>query len=168
MSEAKDFLKALSENPEAAKMIRSTKEPTNIREAAELYAGIAKKTGISVSKETILEFLEKKEKVQQNITAKAESDVKVALSDDALDYVAGGGSAECQSTVNIGEWCWVSDGCSVFINYYEAEGYDPSRNCENMSLTYSFDDAIDGWEDWDAKCQGLPDNDYKPCNEGYY
>ena len=49
MGEIKDFLKALSENPEARKLMQEAKEPANAEEAAALYAEIAEKTGISVT-----------------------------------------------------------------------------------------------------------------------
>lgn len=167
MSDVKDFLKELSRNPEAVKLLKQAKEPAGIEEAAALYAEIANKTGISVSRETILELLQKKESIQQDITAKAEGAVKEALDEDALENVAGGAGAECESTVNQGEWCWFSDGCAYVINYYEAEKYHDSEDifvCENLGNNASFKDAADGWEDWDAICKGLPDSepDYGP------
>ena len=124
MSEVKDFLKALSENPEAKKLMKEAKEPASLEEAAALYADIAAKTGISVAKETILEFLEKKEKVQQAESAKAEGTVKQALDEEALDEVAGGSDYEkhntaCDTTYYKGEWCWFSDSCAVVISYYD-------------------------------------------------
>ena len=53
---------ALRLNPEALEMMREAEEPASIEEAVELYASIAEKTGISVSKETICALLEQKEK----------------------------------------------------------------------------------------------------------
>ena len=50
MNEVKDFLKALSENTMARELMKEAKEPANAEEAAELYAGIAEKAGISVTK----------------------------------------------------------------------------------------------------------------------
>ena len=53
MCEVKEFLKALRLNPEALEMMREAEEPASIEEAVKLYASIAEKTGISVSKETV-------------------------------------------------------------------------------------------------------------------
>ena len=170
MSEVNDFLKAISQNPEAKKLFREAGEPADMAEAARLFAEIAEKTGISVSPEAIQEFLESKEKIQKEMTARAEGAVKVALDEDELDNVSGGADAECASTVNAGEWCWISDGCDYVFHHYEAEQYDVTREsslCENMGTTYSFDDATDGWEDWDVKCKGLPDSlpDFGPDDD---
>ena len=156
MSEVKDFLKALSGNPEAKKLMKEAKEPASLEEAAALYADIAEKTGISVTKETIQEFLAEKEKVQQAQSAKAESAVKEALSDEALETVAGGGdyekvNEECSSTYNPGEWCWFSDSCSVIISYYDGSG-QPAQAQDNESVSSdssssSFDsDIVDNAE----------------------
>ena len=120
MSEVKDFLKALNENPKAKELIKAAKEPANAEEAAALYADIAEKAGICVSKETIQEFLKNKESRQQEVTAKAEGLVKAALGEDDLESVAGGGQDErCSSTFDKGEWCWFSDSCSYVISYYD-------------------------------------------------
>ena len=83
-------MKALSGNPEARKMLKASREPANPEEAAALYAEIAEKNGISVTKETIRQLLEAKEKAQQTATAQAESAVKQTLDEDSLEGVAGG------------------------------------------------------------------------------
>lgn len=120
MNEVRNFLKALNENPTAKELMKAAKEPANAEEAAALYADIAEKAGIAVSKETIAEFLKTKEKNQQQATAAAEGAVKAALSEDDLDNVAGGGANEqCASTYDEGEWCWFSDSCSYVVSYYD-------------------------------------------------
>ena len=119
MNDINNFVKAFSENPEARKMMSEAKEPANAAEAAELYAEIAEKAGISVTRETVQKLLEEKEKNQKAATAKAESAVKEALTLKDLDAVAGGvQDPTCGSSYSPGEWCWFSDSCSVVINYY--------------------------------------------------
>ena len=71
MSEVKDFLKAISQNPKAMEMIRAAEEPADIEKAAVLYAEVAEKSGITVSKETIQSLLEGKERIQKENTEKA-------------------------------------------------------------------------------------------------
>ena len=56
MSTVKDFLKELRESPKGMELLNAAKEPANAEEAAQLYADIAEKAGISVSQETICEF----------------------------------------------------------------------------------------------------------------
>ena len=119
MSNIKDFLKTLHENPEAKKLIQEAKEPGSIAEAAGLYADIAEKTGISVSRETIQALLEEKEKLQQAITAEAENVVKEALDENDLETVAGGANPGCDDTHTDGEWCWFTDSCSYLITFYD-------------------------------------------------
>lgn len=142
MSEVKDFLKALNENPKAKELIKAAKEPANADEAAALYADIAEKAGICVSKETIQEFLKNKESRQQEVTAKAEGLVKAALGEDDLESVAGGVQDErCSSTFDRGEWCWFSDSCSYVISYYD----DVSKNQDDYVDPFQgdVDDGID-------------------------
>ena len=123
MSEIKDFLKALSENPEARKLMQEAKEPANAEEAAALYAEIAEKTGISVTEDAIRKLLEEKEKIQQAATAKAEGAVKESLDLKDLDAVAGGKDPRCEDSFIPGEWCWFSDSCSVIITSYSDQSH---------------------------------------------
>jgi hypothetical protein len=95
----------------------------SVEEAAELYAGIAAKTGFSIPKDAILAFLKEKEVSQQAQSAKAEGAVKEALDEASLEAVAGGTEYEkknpgCDTTYDKGEWCWFSDSCSLVISYY--------------------------------------------------
>ena len=61
MSEIKDFLETLGKDPKAKELLKGLKEPANTEEAAEQYLVIAEKLGCSVTKESILGFLKKKE-----------------------------------------------------------------------------------------------------------
>ena len=142
MSEVKDFLKALNENPKAKELIKAAKEPANAEEAAALYADIAEKAGIAVSKETIAAFLKGKEENQQQATAKAEGAVKAALNEDDLENVAGGGKDErCDSTFDRGEWCWFSDSCSYVISYYD----------DKQTKKITFEDSEDGTDEFKSQ-----------------
>ena len=123
MSDIYDSLKALSKNEEAKKLFKEAKEPAGIEEAAGLYADIAAKTGFSISKDAIMEFLKENEASRQAQSAKAEGAVKEALDEEALEAVAGGGdyvkqNPGCDTTYDPGEWCWFSDSCSLVISYY--------------------------------------------------
>lgn len=119
MSGIEDFLKALYGNPEAKKLMQEAKEPGSMAEAAAMYAEIAEKAGIDVSKETIQGLLEEKEKGQQAITAEADRAVKQSLDEKDLENVAGGANDGCADTHSPGEWCWFTDSCSVIISYYD-------------------------------------------------
>ena len=90
MNEADVFLKALRTDPKAKELLKESGEPANAEEAAEQYAAIAEKLGFDVKKENILRFLNAKEKLHQAQTMNAESAVKEALDEEALDSVAGG------------------------------------------------------------------------------
>ena len=149
MSTVKDFLKELRESPKGMELLNAAKEPANAEEAAQLYADIAEKAGISVSKETICEFLKGKEQIQKAVAAKAEENLKSALSENDLDNVAGGAEIEgkqisCKDTFMPGEWCWVSDYCSVVISSYDDLLIQPNEKDDD---TYKFDyfDPGDGW-----------------------
>ena len=142
MNEVKDFLKALNENPKAKELIKAAKEPANAEEAAALYADIAEKAGIAVSKETIAAFLKGKEENQQQATAKAEGAVKAALNEDDLENVSGGGKDErCDSTFDWGEWCWFSDSCSYVISYYD----------DKQTKKITFEDSEDGTDEFKSQ-----------------
>ena len=121
MDEMKDFLKKLCENPKAQELISQAKEPAGMEEAAAMYADIAEKAGISVSKDTLQQFLTTKEKAQQEATGKAEGAVKQALGENDLESVAGGSrDPRCQDTFETeGEWCWFTDACDFVISYYD-------------------------------------------------
>ena len=45
--------------------------------------------------------------------------MKVALSEDHLENVAGGMEMSCESTYEAGEWCWINDSCSFVVSWYE-------------------------------------------------
>ena len=128
MSEVKDFLKAISQNHKAMEMIRAAEEPADIEKAAVLYAEVAEKSGITVSKETIQSLLEGKERIQKENTEKAENTVKEALSDSDLDSVAGGVVYNnCESEATSTDWCWFSDACDLAWNWYGDEDiYTPT------------------------------------------
>ena len=115
MADIRGFFK----DPRVKEKLKGMREPGTVEEAAEQYSAIAQETGISVSREDLLSFLKAKEKTQMEKAAKAEESVKEALDEDALDAVAGGQKISgCESTADIGEWCWFSDSCAVLINDY--------------------------------------------------
>lgn len=119
MADIRELFKALETDLNAKEKLKGMQEPGSAEEAAEQYFAIAQDLGISVSREDVTAFLKAKEKVQREKAAKAEEKVKEALDEDALDAVAGGQKIDgCESTADIGEWCWFSDSCSVLINDY--------------------------------------------------
>ena len=147
MNEGKEFLKAIATDPKAKELLKGLKEPATAEEAAEQYGIIAEKLGLNVSRETILEYVNIREKMQQKQTAKAESEVKTALDENELDSVAGGGDGAdngCDSTTKDAdeEWCWFSDACNYVISFYEkipAEqnyGYTTWDMCKNKEGDY--------------------------------
>ena len=118
MSEMKDFLTALVKNPEAKKLLKGLKEPSGAEEAAAQYAAIAEKLGYNLSGEELFQALEAEERLQKANTGKAQGAVKEALDEADLNAVAGGQKLDdeiCDSTAEIGEWCWFSDYCSWLI-----------------------------------------------------
>ena len=162
MSSIKDFVQALTTNPKAVELLKEAGEPANIEEAAVLYADVAEKAGISVSKETICALLEQKEKIQQELTAKAESAVKEALDENALESVAGGIEGEkmdkCASTAIPGEWCWFSDACSLVINYYDYPNLKYDEEAYNKAKEkYGGVEDFDSFEVWTKEDEALPD-----------
>ena len=165
MSEVRDFLEALSKNPEAKKLIREAKEPANVEEAAALYAEIAEKTGVSVTKETIQQILDKKQEIQKAQTAKAENAVKEALNDTALDNVAGGADGGCSSTAEPGEWCWFSDSCSVVINSYADQGIPYDEDGLNEAYKKGGWDSQNDKTDWRIFTEG--EKTPASCQDGW-
>ena len=141
MGEAKDFLKTISQNPKAVEMLKAAGEPASIEEAAALYADVAAKSGISVTKESIQTILNAKEKFQKEKTAKAENAVKEALSEGALENVAGGVVyTNCEAEASSTEWCWFSDACDLAWNWYSADDiYIPKdENGKPIHKPYEF------------------------------
>ncbi len=141
MNEAKEFLKTLSQNPEAVEMIKAAGEPAGIEEAAALYADVAAKTGINVSRESILAILDAKEKIQKEKTARAENAVKEALDERELERVAGGVVYNnCEAEATSTDWCWFSDACDLAWNWYSADDiYIPTdENGKPIKKTYVY------------------------------
>ena len=164
MSTVKDFLKELRESPKAMELLGAAKEPANAEEAAQLYADIAEKAGISVSKETICEFLKGKERIQKAVAAKAEETLKSALSENELDNVAGGVELEgkqetvCKDTFMPGEWCWMSDYCSVVITSYDlgqSEYFDRVEHDVDSEWTVVYHDMDEFNNRPNPSCDGL-------------
>ncbi len=119
MADIREFFKALEADPKAKAKLKGMQEPGTAEEAAEQYLAIAQDMGIAVSREDMTAFLKAKEQAQREKAAKAEEKVKEALDEDALENVAGGQKiGGCESTADIGEWCWFSDSCAVLINDY--------------------------------------------------
>jgi len=159
MNEIKEFLKAIVTDPRAKELLKGMKEPATTEEAVEQYVMIAKKLGLSISREAILEYVSIREKVQQKQTAKAESEVKTALDEDALDSVAGGGDGDnsgCDSTTKDAdeEWCWFSDACNHVVTFYETVPNEP--NYQYSTWDMCDDNAGDFWVEV-IKCSSLFD-----------
>lgn len=159
MNEVKEFLMALRKDPKAKAFLKEMQETKNVEEAAEKYVEAAGNLGFSVTKESIMGFLEAEEKQMRKITADAENAVKVALDETDLDAVAGGNGAAgkaneiCDSTFLPHEWCWFSDVCSYIINKYNmpVDQGDDTIACEDTILAPKpFDE--NGWEDIDLEC----------------
>lgn len=158
----KEFLKTITSDPKALELLKSGKEPANVDEAIARYSEIAKELGLDVKQDELAAFLHMREKVQKKLTEEAGAAVKEALDENGLENVAGGADGEgepagnCASTMIIGEWCWLSDYCSVVINTYHSEKDDEVLNdvFEN-SLRYlcELDDRGE-WDDIvDIKCE---------------
>ena len=158
MNELKEFLNALAANPKARDLLKEMKEPASMEEAAAMYADIAEKAGISVSKDTIREFLASKEKAQQEATARAAEAVKESLTDADLDTVAGGEgpNSGCASTFVPHEWCWFSDSCAYIINDYSSK-YNLPHSPADADYVNDFYNTSEtnGWTVLDEK----PDDD---------
>ena len=125
MDEIRECLLALGKDPEARKLLLEMKEPgnTNMEEMAGLYAAIAEKRGVSLSKDQVLQFLKEEQERVRKLTEKAEEQIgKMPLAEESLDHVAGGAGGdhnECESTFVDNEWCWISDACSLIISSYD-------------------------------------------------
>ena len=152
----KDFLKEFSQNPKAQELIRGVKEPATPEEAAVMYADIAEKAGVSVSKDTLQKLLTAKENAQQEATAKAEGAVKQALGENDLEAVAGGANPGCDDTHDPGEWCWFTDSCEYVIIYYckmDADNYPVKPKTYTMiEEEYPFNPNNDAFNGPDLVC----------------
>ena len=120
MNEVREFFKAFSADPRGKELLKAAKEPKTAEEAADMYVGIAKELGVSVSREEMMEFVQAREKDQQAETARAQSAVKTAVEEEELDRVAGGlgDNLICMDTFSPHEWCWANDSCTYLINIY--------------------------------------------------
>ena len=123
MKDAIAFLKSLQADPKAKDLIRTMEIPADPDKAADCYVSLAGKLGYTLTKEEILAAAHEMLKAQQQKTDRDAE--KFSLSEDDLDNVAGGlddpGHSGCASTWNDDEWCWVTDSCSVVINYYDGD-----------------------------------------------
>ena len=162
MNDVKKFFRVLATNPRGKELAAAAKVPDNAEEAVEMYLGIAKELGVSVSRENILEFVRQKEKLQLAASAKAEASVKEALDEAVLDSVAGGAAdTQCQDSFDAGEWCWFTDSCAVLITSYEGnyastnDQYGCSSEAESLSQRDVLaGDSTDFWESWTKECLG--------------
>ena len=136
MNEVKEFLKVLSQDQKAQALLRQEREPASAEEAAARYAAIAEKLGFSLPEEQMLAFLKEQEERQKKLTAEtAEQFEKAALSEDALDEVAGGkGDDACTETFDAGEWCWFADSCSYVINLYDGTVKMPPLSAGDLQV----------------------------------
>ena len=167
MNEVREFLTALGKDPRAKELLKGKKEPANTEEAAEQYLSIAEKLGYKVTKEDILVFLNKQEQFLREKAEKAESAVKTALDEEALDLVAGGtgDNPGCAETFSPGEWCWITDSCSTIINGYSGSDLnevapDPSGACKFDQYCFDTTECIengianDEWWFVEQQCVG--------------
>ena len=128
MDKVKQFLETVKKDPKARELIKKLKKPKDDQEAAEGYFEIAQALNCDITKEEIAEGLKGAEQALKEKAAQVAE--QVAVSDEELDQVAGGGDGEgqvssCDSSYSPGEWCWFSDSCAFLINDYEHYGYDP-------------------------------------------
>ena len=113
------FLETLRNDPKAKEIMKGMKKPENDGEIIENYLAIAEKTGFDLTREDIQEGVSSLMKEQQARTANtAEQVQKTAISDEALDNVAGGWDPNCDQTYSPGEWCWFTDSCEYLITFY--------------------------------------------------
>ena len=164
MSKIRELLSSLSKDPRIKGLLKAVKEPENAEEAADEYASIAEKLGVSLPKEEVLTFLKDEEEKTRSQTEKADEAVKLSTED--LNQVAGGASGyvkdhpECDTTYTDHEWCWASDFCSVIINYYDAPDGSLNNlpdNCANNSYGDKMNEEIFTPD---------PEDDFYPTGDG--
>ena len=144
MANITEFFKALETDPKAKEKLKGMKEPDSAEEAAEQYFAIAQDLGISVSREDVTALLKANEKAHREKAAKAEEKVKEALDESALDAVAGGQKIDgCESTADLGEWCWFSDSCDFLINGYDSSSGGAGSNTFPDSTQMAGPDYMD-------------------------
>ena len=151
MNDVKALLEALRTDPRAKELLEEVKEPAGIEEAAGLYLDLAEKLGINVSRESMISFLQAKEKYQQAQSAKAAETVKEALEDRELDSVAGGYKEhnECSDTFQDGENCWFTDQCDIVFSHYGTPQNSIDLNYDNMCKdTFDTYEELFGVETW--------------------
>ena len=67
---------------------------------------------------------------------------------------------------NFGEWCWVSDSCSMMINGYDGVQYDdPDHKFAAMFDPEKIEDWPEGWEYVDEWWEKLEDFDLDAIKE---
>lgn len=161
MNRLKEFFTVIRQDPKAKELMKSVGEPKSAEEAEEQYAAIAEKLGYDLSVEEIRHVLQAMESSQKARTGSAEDAVKASLDENDLNAVAGGGGPEfsdCEMTHHPGEWCWMTDSCSMIINFYEGLPDDVDVvTCMNNTTTYHLK-AKEDYEDWDTWYNVCPGN----------
>ena len=169
MNEVRECLTALGKDPRAKELLKGLRGSVNAESAAKQYAEIAEKLGFSLPEEKILAFLKEEQELVRSRTEKAAEQVeKTALSEEALEEVAGGDGGyvkdhpECDTTFSDNEWCWISDNCSLVITYYnEPKG--------NMRLTDPCDNNAYGDKMHEEIWTPDPDDNFEPTKgSGYF
>ena len=123
LEKVKELVKAVESDPESREVLQSLIMSADKDGIASFLAEAAKRLGIDVTEEDILETIAEKERNQKNKTEESIADVE-KIPDDGLDHVAGGaGGCEwlsywCSDTYQDRENCLLDDGCDKSINHY--------------------------------------------------
>ena len=119
MEKVKEFLKALSTNPDTRKLLGEEKEVSR-ENALAAYAKAARALGFDLTAEQIDAGIQALEAEQKSRTDKAEATVG-ELELDELEQASGGFfqfPEVCEGSYNDQENCWFTDKCRMVISEY--------------------------------------------------
>ena len=120
MENAKKFFEEIIKTEEAKGLIASTEAPATEEARIAAYIDIAGKLGVELTADEINAYF------ATNIKADY-----AELDDDELEQLVGGGeNADCESSYQHKENCWLNDGCDKVWRDYE--GYQ----CSDKNLGY--------------------------------
>ena len=121
--EIRKFIDQVSNDLEAREHLKGYDASTDEIKA---YAEVAAKLGYDITEGDLREYFDSIVKLQKERTEKSAAQIK-KLSDDALEWVAGGkDQLNCKDTFEQRENCVWNDGCDIVINDYY--NYFCSRN----------------------------------------
>ena len=121
----KELVKAVGCEPQARETLQNLIKSADKDGIVSFFAEAAKRLGIDVTEEDILETVTKEERNQKSRTEESIAGIE-KMPDDGLDQVAGGGpicsyahDEMCRDTYQDRENCWMHDGCDKNIDYYD-------------------------------------------------